>query len=641
MKKLLLTFATTLSLFAAHAAIVYTQPLAGGSPGYLSVRYTVGGSYLDEFVWDTFSVTTNVTLREIQWLGSGGSPADFDISINTIAFPGGTLWRANGSANETPTGTPGVFSYRFTLPAGFVLTGGQTYSLQIFATQNGWPVNWHWSAGTGGNGSHVAQVPAATGDYRFIATGGDLAFAMLNAATVPVTIAVNALPSAGGSVSGGGTFAPGTNVTVIATPAVGRTFLNWTEAGAFVSTNASYSFPADGNKTLSANFSGPNTGPYIIKATANLSIGGTVGGAGTYGAGETVTLDATPIDLYSLVSWTENGVVVSTNPTYSFISTQDRVIQANFCDPLATYFIYGGTPTPGGGITISGTSGLSSGTYYGGTIITFNATPYPGYHFVNWQQGAGSAGAQHVLGTNTSLIHVVVDYATIIATFAPNNPVLTLGVTPAASGTVSGAGTYASGASVTANAAPAVGYAFANWKSGGTLVSTNRGYTLTLTNHTTLTANFITTNRTITATAAPLAGGGVTGAGTYGNGASVTLTAIPATGYVFTNWTLGGAPAGRNNPVMFDALGNYAFVANFAVAPLPVVSPQLSFAPTSPGALILQWPTNATGFSLQQNSDLASTNWVTFAGTTTVVDTNYQASIPTQTGSGFFRLMHP
>ena len=92
---------------------------------------------------------------------------------------------------------------------------------------------------------------------------------------------------------------------------------------------------------------------------------------------------------------------------------------------------------------------------------------------------------------------------------------------------------------------------------------------------------------------------------------------------------------------MFDALGNYAFVANFAVAPLPVVSPQLSFAPTSPGALILQWPTNATGFSLQQNSDLASTNWVTFAGTTTVVDTNYQASIPTQTGSGFFRLMHP
>ena len=32
---------------------------------------------------------------------------------------------------------------------------------------------------------------------------------------------------------------------------------------------------------------------------------------------------------------------------------------------------------------------------------------------------------------------------------------------------------------------------------------------------------------------------------------------------------------------------------------------------------------------------------VTFAGTTTVVDTNYQASIPTQTGSGFFRLMHP
>ena len=133
----------------------------------------------------------------------------------------------------------------------------------------------------------------------------------------------------------------------------------------------------------------------------------------------------------------------------------------------------------------------------------------------------------------------------------------------------------------------------------------------------------------------------MTGAGSYGNGASVTLTAIPATGYVFTNWTLGGAAAGTNNPVVFDALANYAFVANFAFAPVPVAPPQLVLLPSAPGALVLQWPTNASGFVLEQTSDLASTNWVTFAGTTTVADTNYQASIPTQTGSGYFRLVHP
>jgi hypothetical protein len=227
------------------------------------------------------------------------------------------------------------------------------------------------------------------------------------------------------------------------------------------------------------------------------------------------------------------------------------------------------------------------------------------------------------------------------ANFEADFPVLTLGVSPAASGTVSGSGTYANGSTVTANAAPAVGYAFVNWKQGTTVVSTNAGFTLMLTNPASFTANFIATTRTITATAAPLAGGSVTGAGICGNGAGVTLTAIPATGYVFTNWTLGGLPAGTNNPVTFDALANYAFVANFAAAPLPVAPPTLALVPSAPGGMILQWPTNATGFVLEQNSDLATTNWVTFAGPTTVVDTNFQASIPTQTGSGYFRLSHP
>jgi hypothetical protein len=144
--------------------------------------------------------------------------------------------------------------------------------------------------------------------------------------------------------------------------------------------------------------------------------------------------------------------------------------------------------------------------------------------------------------------------------------VLTLNASPVAGGTVTGGGTYANGSSVTVNATPAVGYVFSSWKEGTTVKSTSANYTFTLTNHTTLTATFVAQNRTITASAAPLAGGSVSGAGVVGNGATVTLTAAANAGYVFDHWTLGAANAGTANPITFDAFSDYAFVAHFVPA---------------------------------------------------------------------------
>ncbi len=637
MKLFLSLFAFLLISIGVQAADIYSQPAAAGSSGYLSSTYSSGGSNLEEFVWDSFSTPTTQTLREIQWRGtrSGPAPVDFQISINTIALPGGTVWHTNGAASETATATPGVYDYKFTLPAGFVLTGGQGYWLQIIGLVDSYFPYWKWSASTIGNGLHIAQVPAVTGDYRFINGAGDVAFTLLNQATVPVTIAVNALPSAGGNVTGGGTYAPGVNVTVMATPAVGRTFLNWTEAGVIVSASASYSFAADGHKTLSAHFSGPNTGPYVINATANPSISGNVGGTGTFNAGEIVTLDSSAQDGSQLVSWTENGVVVSTAATYSFTATADRNLQANFTDPASTYFIYGTVATVNTGtIAMNGSAGVSTGTFNGGTIITINATAYPGYHFVNWKQGADVGGAQRIVGTSPGLTHVVVYATSLTATFEPNNPVLTLVVAPAASGTVFGAGTYASGASVTVNATPAVGYVFANWKKGAVVVSTSPSYTSTLTTHTTLTATFVVTNRTISATSLPTQGGSVIGAGVFGNGATVTLSATAAPGYYFSHWMLGGVTAGTTRTISFDALRDYAFVANFLKIPALTM-----IYSTTPGQIQLDWPSASTGWVLQE-----STNLVTWTNSTRAITTGGGQNIVTLTPAGagvFFRLALP
>lgn len=67
-----------------------------------------------------------------------------------------------------------------------------------------------------------------------------------------------------------------------------------------------------------------------IAALAEPSGGGVVSGSGTYLAGQTVTLTAVPNAGYEFVSWTENGVPVSTNAIEHFIVDADHAIVANF-----------------------------------------------------------------------------------------------------------------------------------------------------------------------------------------------------------------------------------------------------------------------------------------------------------------------
>ena len=72
--------------------------------------------------------------------------------------------------------------------------------------------------------------------------------------TVNYAVTVSANPTAGGTVSGGGTFAEGTQVTVTATPATGYHFVNWTENGTEVSTEATFTFNATVDRNLIAIF---------------------------------------------------------------------------------------------------------------------------------------------------------------------------------------------------------------------------------------------------------------------------------------------------------------------------------------------------------------------------------------------------
>ena len=67
-------------------------------------------------------------------------------------------------------------------------------------------------------------------------------------------IDATANPAEGGVISGGGSYFEGTECTLTATANEGYTFANWTENDEVVSTNATYTFTVNADRTLAANF---------------------------------------------------------------------------------------------------------------------------------------------------------------------------------------------------------------------------------------------------------------------------------------------------------------------------------------------------------------------------------------------------
>jgi len=140
---------------------------------------------------------------------------------------------------------------------------------------------------------------------------------------------------------------------------------------------------------------------------------------------------------------------------------------------------------------------------------------------------------------------------------------------------------------------------------------------------------------TVDTSASPATGGSTTGDGLYTNGTTATVMATPAGGFAFVHWTDNGKPVSTATSYTFTNIVNRSLVANFAPAPL------LSVSVPHPTSLVLAWPTNFTGYLLQQNLDLTTTNWSSVPNAPAVVGTNNQVTITPLAGRDFFRLVHP
>jgi len=312
------------------------------------------------------------------------------------------------------------------------------------------------------------------GTTSFAGSGGEgTIYSLTISPSATNTISVSASPSAGGAVSGGGTFASDGVDTVTATNNTYYTFDGWTVNGTNVSTNASYSFTLTGDIALVANF---DQAQYTIGVSALPEAGGTVDGGGTFGGGSTNTVSALANSGYLFKSWTTNGVSVSTLTNYSFTLKADETLVANFTQITNTISVIA-SPVAGGTVT-------GSGKIAQGGLCMVTASPKTGYSFSGWTvKGINVSNSQLYSFTTTGNEALVANFTQIKYTIAVSSSSST-------EGTVSGGGVFVPGGSHTVKATAKHGFKFVNWTVNGTPVSTSASYTFVLNANETLVANF-------------------------------------------------------------------------------------------------------------------------------------------------------
>ncbi|PIB35351.1 hypothetical protein BFP72_08060 [Reichenbachiella sp. 5M10] len=120
-------------------------------------------------------------------------------------------------------------------------------------------------------------------------------------------------------------------------------------------------------------------------------------------------------------------------------------------------------------------------------------------------------------------------------------------------------GSFGAGTSVTVTATPASGWQFDSWSGG----YTGSSATFVMDDNKTITANFsaIVSGTTYTVSTSTVGQGAVSGAGTYAEGSSVTLSATAASGYTFSGWS--GAASGNSNPLVLTVDSHKSITATF------------------------------------------------------------------------------
>ncbi|HSO88074.1 MAG TPA: Ig-like domain-containing protein, partial [Draconibacterium sp.] len=251
------------------------------------------------------------------------------------------------------------------------------------------------------NGTPVSTTPV----YQFTMNGNK---ALVANFTLQLVVGLSSNPAEGGTTTGAGSYTPGANVTVTATPNTGYKFTNWTEGLTIVSTDATYAFQLNASRNLVANFTAITTETFTLNVTA---VNGTVLKVPVktaYNSGDVVVLTATPETGFTFTGWTGDATG-SQNPL-SVTMNANKNITANFTENLPNTFTLNVTAFNG-----SVLKDPNLNAYNNGDIVLLTATPNSGYTFTGWSGDAN--GSQNPLSVTMN------DNKNITANFTAQNPI--------------------------------------------------------------------------------------------------------------------------------------------------------------------------------------------------------------------------
>ena len=245
---------------------------------------------------------------------------------------------------------------------------------------------------------------------------------------------------------------PGDTLTITAVPATNCHFVQWNDGD----TNATRLITVTGDATYTATFDyNPITITLVNSDTAMGSIT-PAPGIYTFHVGDTAVAQATPATGYHFNQWMinmagltdsmPNNPVTMILPTY--LAGASITMTATYAPNLYSIDVYANDNTLG---TVTGT-----GQYAYNSYATITATPADHCIFVQWNDGDTNA-VRNVLVTGNA------SYTATFQAIPQHEVTLTVYPENSNSGSVTGAGLYYEGESVTITATPNEGYHFLGW----------------------------------------------------------------------------------------------------------------------------------------------------------------------------------
>ena len=241
-----------------------------------------------------------------------------------------------------------------------------------------------------------------------------------------------------GTVTGGGSYANGSTVTLTAVANNGYHFVQWSDG----STENPRTVTVTANTTYYAQFAVNN---YTINVVSSDPSQGSVTGGGIYSYLTNVTMQATPTQNHRFVQWNDGN---TSNPRIITV-VSDSNFTAQF-EQIEQYTVTVVSDNPQQG-TVSG-----GGTFYVGTQTTITAVPMPNNNFLHWSDGS------------TESVHLitVTNDVTYIAYFEPVHYTVNVFSNDPNLGSVAGGGSYEYGSQAQVTATPTPGNHFVGWSNG-------------------------------------------------------------------------------------------------------------------------------------------------------------------------------